>query len=167
MIPKIGFLIVMMSGVGSTPALAEHHSAFDKMKQMVGTWEGKLTRVTGEVVDTRSEFRLISGGNTMVETLIEDGVEMLTTYTEHDGDLVVKHYCSLGTEPEFRVTSEAEDQVALQLIPDSGYHAEHHSFVAAMTYNLGAVGNGAVVVDSIIMNQGVTEGGTAVIRRVQ
>ena len=88
MIRKIGFLVVMMSGVGSTPALAEHHSAFDKMKQMVGTWEGKLTRVTGEVVDTRSEFRLISGGNTMVETLIEDGVEMLTTYTEHEGDLV-------------------------------------------------------------------------------
>ena len=24
----------------------------------------------------------------MVETLIEDGVEMLTTYTEHEGDLV-------------------------------------------------------------------------------
>ena len=74
----------------------------------------------------------------MVETLIEDGVEMLTTYTEHDGDLVVKHYCSLGTEPEFRVASESEDQVALKLIPDSGYHAEHYSFVAAMTYNLGA-----------------------------
>ena len=167
MIRKIAFLVVMMIGAGGMPAQAEHHSAFDKMKQMEGTWEGKLTRVTGEVVDTRSEFRLIADGNTMVETLIEDGVEMLTTYTENDGDLVVKHYCSLGTEPEFRVRSEAEDQVALQLIPDSGYHAEHHSFVAAMTYNLGAVGDGAVVVDTIIMNQGATEGGTAVIRRVQ
>jgi hypothetical protein len=48
----------------------------------------------------------------MVETSIEDGVEMLTTYTEHEGDLVVKHYCSLGTEPEFRVASESEHQVA-------------------------------------------------------
>ena len=54
----------------------------------------------------------------MVETLIEDGVEMLTTDTEHDGDLVVKHYCALGTEPEFRVASESEDQVALKLIPN-------------------------------------------------
>ena len=167
MIRKIGFLVVMMIAAGLMPALAEHHSAFDKMKQMEGTWEGKLTRVTGEVVDTRSEFRLIADGNTMVETLIEDGVEMLTTYTESDGDLVVKHYCSLGTEPEFRVTSEAESHVALQLIPESGYHADHHSFVAAMTYNLGAVGDGAVVVDTIIMNQGATEGGRAVIRRVQ
>ena len=105
MIRKIAFLVVMMSAAGMMPAQAEHHSAFDKMKQMEGTWEGKLTRVTGEVVDTRSEFRLIADGNTMVETLIEDGVEMLTTYTENDGDLVVKHYCSLGTEPEFRVTS--------------------------------------------------------------
>ena len=40
MIPKIGFLIVMMSGVGSTPALAEPHSAFDKMKQMVVLGKG-------------------------------------------------------------------------------------------------------------------------------
>ena len=167
MIRKIAFLVVMMIGAGWMPAQAEHHSAFDKMKQMEGTWEGKLTRVTGEVVDTRSEFRLIADGNTMVETLIEDGVEMLTTYTENEGDLVVKHYCSLGTEPEFRVTSEAEDQVALQLIPESGYHADHHSFVAAMTYNLGAVADGSVVVESIIMNQGATEGGRAVIRRVQ
>lgn len=103
----------------------------------------------------------------MVETSIEDGVEMLTTYTEHEGDLVVKHYCALGTEPEFRVASESEDQVALKLIPDSGYHAEHHSFVAAMTYNLGAAAEGSVSVDSIIMNAGATEGGTAVIRRVQ
>ena len=74
MIRKIGLLIVVMGGAGLMPALAEHHSAFDKMKQMEGIWEGKLTRVTGEVVDTRSEFRLIAGGNTMVETLIEDGV---------------------------------------------------------------------------------------------
>ena len=149
------------------PAQAEHHSAFDKMEQMVRTWEGKLTRVTGEGVDTLSEFRLIASGNTMVETLIDDGVEMLTTYTENDGDVVLKHYCSLGTEPEFRVASESEDQVALKLIPNSGYHAEHHSFVAAMTYNLGAANEGSVVVDSIILNQSAAEGGSAVIRRVQ
>ena len=103
----------------------------------------------------------------MVETLIEDGVEMLTTDTEHEGDLVVQYYCSLGTEPEFRVASESEHQVALKLIPDSGYHAEQYSFVAAMTYNLGAAAEGSVSVDSIIMNAGATEGGTAVIRRVQ
>lgn len=157
----------MMKGGGSMPALAEHHSAFDKMEQMVRTWEGKLTRVTGEGVDTLSEFRLIASGNTMVETLIDDGVEMLTTYTENDGDVVLKHYCSLGTEPEFRVASESEDQVALKLIPNSGYHAEHHSFVAAMTYNLGAANEGSVVVDSIILNQSAAEGGSAVIRRVQ
>ena len=49
---------------------------------MVGAWQGELTRSTGEVVETRSEFRLISDGNTLVETLIEDGVEMLTTAFE-------------------------------------------------------------------------------------
>ena len=167
MIKKMLILIVIIGFIATVPAAAEHHSAFDKMKQMVGTWEGKLTRVTGEVVDTRSEFRLISGGNTMTEKLVEDGVEMLPTYTEHEGELVVKHYCSLGTEPEFRVASASDDEVALQLIADSGYHAAHHSFVAAMTYNLAEVSQGSVVVDSIIMNQGATEGGSAIISRVE
>jgi len=144
---------------------AEDVSAFEQMKTMVGSWQGELTRSTGEVVDTRSEFRLISDGNTMVETLVEDGVEMLTTYSEKDGELVVKHYCSLGTEPEFSAVQEAGDQVVLTLAEDSGYHAEHHSFVASMTYNLADADSGSVVVDSVIMAEGETQTGRAVIHR--
>ena len=149
----------------SWSAQAETASAFEQMKKMVGAWQGKLTRSTGEVVETRSEFRLISDGNTLVETLIEDGVEMLTTYSEKDGALVVKHYCALGTEPEFSAVQPSGDQVVLKLNEDSGYHAEHHSFVAAMTYNLSEADSGSVVVDSIIMADGETQTGRAVIQR--
>ena len=46
-------------------------------------------------------LNLTSGGNTITETLIEDGVQMLTTYSDDDGDLVIRHYCGLGTEPVF------------------------------------------------------------------
>ena len=48
MIKKMLILIVIIGFIATVPAAAEHHSAFDKMKQMVGAWEGKLTRVTGE-----------------------------------------------------------------------------------------------------------------------
>ena len=85
---------LLIVGLASMTALAsaEDESAFGQMKQMEGSWEGMLTRSTGEVVETRSTFRLISDGNTMVETLVEDGVEMLTTYSEQDGQLKVTHY---------------------------------------------------------------------------
>ena len=160
-------LVTLGFGLVGQMALADHHSAFDQMKQMAGSWEGTLTRSTGEVVETRSNFRLISDGNTMVETLIEDGVEMLTTYSEQDGTLKVTHYCSLGTEPEFKVASNTAGSVDLQLVADSGLHAEHHNFVASMNYDLSNIAAGSVVVSNTAMNGGTLESGRAVIKRVK
>ena len=60
---------------------------------------------TGAVFDVSYEFKLTSGGNTITETLVEDGVEMLTTYSDDNGELVVRHYCGLGTEPVFSVNT--------------------------------------------------------------
>ena len=160
-------LVTLGFGLVGQMALADHHSAFDQMKQMAGSWEGTLTRSTGEVVETRSNFRLISDGNTMVETLIEDGVEMLTTYSEQDGALKVTHYCSLGTEPEFKVAGNTAGSVDLQLVADSGLHAEHHNFVASMNYDLSNIAAGSVVVSNTAMNGGTLESGRAVIRRVK
>jgi len=161
----IRLLIVGLASM-TTLAFADDQSAFAQMKQMEGSWEGMLTRSTGEVVETRSTFRLISDGNTMVETLVEDGVEMLTTYSEQDGELKVKHYCSLGTEPEFTASIEASS-VDLQLAADSGLHAEHHNYVASMNYNFADVEGGSVVVSSTIMNGGAMESNRAVISRVE
>jgi hypothetical protein len=53
----------------------EHSDAFKRMSKMIGKWEGKLTQYTGAVIDTSSEFRIVSGGNTITEALVEDGVE--------------------------------------------------------------------------------------------
>jgi len=162
---NIQMLIVAM-GLTTTAAFADDQSAFGQMKQMEGSWQGTLTRSTGEVVETRSTFRMISGGNTMVETLVEDGVEMLTTYSEQDGQLKVTHYCSLGTEPEF--TGSIEDgSVDLTLAADTGLHAEHHNYVSSMNYNFADVEGGSVVVSSTIMNGGAMESNRAVISRVE
>jgi len=73
---------------------ANHSEAFNQMKKMLGKWEGKATQYTGNVIDTNSEFRLVSGGNTITEKIVEDGVEMLTTYADKNGELIVKHYCA-------------------------------------------------------------------------
>ena len=45
--------------------------AFNQVKKLLGKWEGKLYQQSGAVVDTYSEFRLVSNGNSIVETLIE------------------------------------------------------------------------------------------------
>jgi len=89
-----------------------HSDGFNEIKKMVGKWEGKLTQYTGAVIDVSSEFNLVSGGNLITERLIEDGVEMLTTYSDDkDGNLVVKHYCALGTQPVFKVAKVKNDKI--------------------------------------------------------
>ena len=50
--------------------------------------------LTGAEYDVSYEFKLISGGGTIVETVVEDGVEMMTTYTDEAGELIIKHYCA-------------------------------------------------------------------------
>lgn len=103
----------------------------------------------------------------MIETLIEDGVEMLTTYSEQDGELQVTHYCSLGTEPKFKTTGSSDGIIDLRLIADSGLHEAHHNFVASMNYDLSDIAAGSVVVSNTVMNGGARESGRAVIKRVE
>jgi hypothetical protein len=41
------------------------------------------------VFDVSYEYMLTSGGNSIPKTIVEDGVEMLSTYSDEDGRLVV------------------------------------------------------------------------------
>jgi hypothetical protein len=113
--------------------------AFKQVEKKVGKWEGKMTQgLTGAVIDVSYEWRMTSGGNTITETLVEDGVEMLTTYSDKNGELVVQHYCALGTEPIFRVSSVSESELSLALDESaSDLHAEHESFVTSMQWDNG------------------------------
>ena len=123
--------------IGTTDLGAVDHSdAFLQVMKMLGNWDGKLYMTDGTVVDTNTSFNLTSNGNTIVETLVEDGVEMLTTYSDKDGELVIKHYCALGTEPMFVVDSLNDK--SLNLISDStpGYDPQQDNYVESMMWTL-------------------------------
>ena len=52
--------------------------AFEQMKKKIGKWEGQLTQgLTGDVINVSYEWSLVSGGNTLMETVVEDGVHLL------------------------------------------------------------------------------------------
>ena len=147
---------------------AAHSPGFIEMAKMVGKWEGKLTQFTGVVIDVSSDFKLVSGGNLITETLIEDGVEMLTTYSDNkDGELVVKHYCALGTQPVFTASNVAKDMVAVSLdVTQGGYHPEHHSYVNSMKWTVDSAKSNSAIVDSTLYIDGTLVEQQAVISRV-
>ena len=83
---------------------------------------------------------------------------MLTTYSDNDGELVVKHYCALGTQPVFSVSSVSDTELALALDESANnLHAEHESFVTSMKWTMqGGDGDSMLFTNTIMLNGELT-----------
>jgi len=140
--------------------------AFEKVRKKLGKWKGTMVQgIDGNVIDVSYEFALTSGGNTITETLIEDGVQMLTTYSDDNGQLVVKHYCGLGTEPVFMVDQMSDNVFSIKLDKfKSDLHAEHESFVTNMKWTTNS--NDSLTFENIVMLDGKSTRNKAELERV-
>ena len=154
-------------GEVTMPAV-ESSAAFKQVAKKLGKWEGRMTQgLTGAVIDVSYEWKLTSGGNTITETLVEDGVEMLTTYSDDNGELVVKHYCALGTQPVFSVSSVSDTELALALDESvNDLHAEHESFVTSMKWTMQDDDSSMLFTNTIMLNGELTEN-SALLTRVE
>lgn len=123
---------------GVEMANSSKSAAFEAVKKKLGRWEGQMTQsLTGQSFDVAYEWALTAGGNTITERIREDGVEMLTTYSDQNGELVVRHYCGLGTEPVFKVSELNDNSMSIAVDEGrSGLHREHHSFVTGMKWTM-------------------------------
>jgi hypothetical protein len=100
-----------MLAMASIPALAgpvpqppaKVPAGFEKLKGLVGEWEGKIGESGSSA---RVSYRLMSSGSALVETLnTPDGTDMITVY-HPDGDRVmVTHYCASKNQPRMRTES--------------------------------------------------------------
>ncbi len=159
---KFGFFASL--GLFSAGVFAQDSREFSFFKSMEGKWEGVQTRDTGEVVKTESEFIILSDGNTVLERLVEDGMPMMTTYSEEEGVLVVKHYCSLGTEPEFEAALMGGSKMSLELSPMSGYVSGEANFVNSISYE--KVSTSEYIVASQASVEGAIQSNRTVLTRV-
>lgn len=159
---KSAFLVSL--GLFSIGVFAQDSKEFSFFKSMEGKWEGVQTRDTGEVVKTQSEFIILSDGNTVLERLVEDGVPMITTYSEEEGVLIVKHYCSLGTEPEFEAALMDDSKMSLKLSPLSGYVSGEANFVNSISYE--KVSTSEYIVAAQASVEGANQSNRTVLTRV-
>lgn len=157
-------VLAISVGVFSGGGFGQDSSEFSFFKSMEGKWEGVQTRDTGEVVKTQSEFIILSDGNTVLERLVEDGMSMMTTYSEGEGVLIVKHYCSLGTEPEFEAALMGGSKMPLELSPMSGYVSGEANFVNSISYE--KVSTSEYIVASQASVEGATQSNRTVLTRV-
>ena len=151
---------------GVEMASGEKSAAFEQVRKKLGKWEGTMTQgATGAVFDVSYEFKLTSGGNTITETLVEDGVEMLTTYSDDNGELVVRHYCGLGTEPVFSVSNLSDKAMSIKLDNSKAdLHADHESFVTGMKWTMNS--QDSITFENTVMLDGELTSNIAQIKRV-
>jgi len=76
---------------------------FERMKELVGAWEG-TSNMPQEGEKVRVEYRLSSGGSSVVETLFPGTPhEMISVYYDNDGQLNMTHYCALRNQPRMKL----------------------------------------------------------------
>ncbi len=69
-------------------------SSWDRMKSLVGTWQG-----TFEGKPARVTYALVSDGTALMETLeSHDSSQMVTVYHPDGSTLLMTHYCSIGNQ---------------------------------------------------------------------
>ena len=156
---------VIIGGV-EMPAV-ESSAAFDQIKKKLGKWEGQLTQsLTGDVIDVSYEWTLVSGGSTIMESVVEDGVGMFTTYSDEEGELVVKHYCALGTEPVLSVSEATDRVVALSFNGSrSPLMSYSHDFVNSMRWTMDASDSDSMVYEYTVYLNGELTSNRAELKR--
>ena len=93
---------------------------------------------------------------------------MLTTYSDDNGELVVKHYCALGTQPVFSVSSVSDTELALALDESvNDLHAEHESFVTSMKWTMQDDDNSSMLFTNTIMLDGELTENSAMLTRME
>jgi hypothetical protein len=92
-----------------------HSKDFDRMKSLVGVWEGAADRGKG-MEPFKVTYELTSAGNAIVEKFAAGQPhEMVTVYYDYNGKLVLTHYCSLGNQPHMEATTSPDGTIRFVL----------------------------------------------------
>jgi hypothetical protein len=102
-------VILALSSVGlllaETRSKIATNPAFDKMKSLVGKWEGSAME-DGKAIPTNARFQLISDGSAVMGWLNEGVADEMVTMFHMDGsDLMATHYCSAHNQPRMILAS--------------------------------------------------------------
>lgn len=113
----------------------EKSPAYDKMKTLVGSWEGKVNE-GGTALKTNARFQLVSDGSALAAWLGEGSPHEMVTMFHMDGNqLMATHYCAAHNQPRMvlvnggdqnRLVFKFKDGTNIQ--PDAG-HMRQVAFV--------------------------------------
>lgn len=86
------------TAIASPVADVSPKDAFEKMKTLVGSWEG-----TAMGMDSKVNYKLTGSGSALMETIDPGGpYEMISMYHMDKNSLIMTHYCGAGNQPTLK-----------------------------------------------------------------
>jgi hypothetical protein len=106
-----------------------------KFAALAGVWEGKGTHGDASH-DARVEYKVTSGGSTVVETIDPGGQHEMITVIHPDGDaILLTHYCMLGNQPQMRAKPQAgENKIAFDFVKATNMKSDKEMHMHSVTY---------------------------------
>ena len=106
---------------------------FERMKTLVGTWEGKTDMGQGPI-DMTIQYRLLAGGSVLEERcFIDTPNEMVTMYYDKDGKLAMTHYCVFGNRPAMNLKSSDAKTISFDFDSTCGINPKKESHMHALS----------------------------------
>lgn len=121
---------------GEPPKAAAKCSAeFERMKSLVGTWQGTADMGQGPVEMT-VQYRLIAGWTVLEERSFPGTPhEMVTMFYDKDGKLALTHYCVMGNRPAMVLNSSDAKSIQFDFDKSCGItSSEPHMHALKLTF---------------------------------
>jgi len=122
---------------GDAPKPKPASAEFERMKTLVGTWQGKTDMGQGPV-DISLQYKLVAGGSVLEEKCFAGTPnEMTTMYYDKDGKLAMTHYCMLGNRPSMVFKSSDAKTIRFDFDKSCGINPkkESHMHALAITFD--------------------------------
>jgi hypothetical protein len=106
---------------------------FERMKTLVGTWQGKTDMGQGPI-DMTVQYRLLASGSVLEERVFAGTPhEMVTMFYDKDGKLALTHYCALGNRPGMLLKSSDDKTLKFDFDKTCGINPKKESHMHALT----------------------------------
>lgn len=106
-------------------------AGFERMKQLVGKWSAE-SPMMGKM---NTEFRIIAGDSVIEERFAAGTpMEMLSTYHDVNGQLMMTHYCMLRNQPRMKLIKSTADSLTFDLVPTPGLNPAKDKHMHGATY---------------------------------
>jgi hypothetical protein len=106
---------------------------FERMKSLVGTWQGTTDMGQGPVEMTL-QYRLLAGGSVLEERVFAGTPhEMVTMYFDRDGKLALTHYCVMGNRPGMLLKSSDAKTLKFDFDKTCGINPAKESHMHSLT----------------------------------